>query len=198
MNMRKLVKINTLGVLTWVCAMAVNSYAQKQSDYVPLSLIKKAATYYGEERWPGCRMVSITPYFALDGSVNAYVAQFAKRGSTLATDTDIVREVAARQAVEKRIKSSCPVERKEVADGEADVSARTPPRNDVINTSDEMKIDSWLCVFVFHRPSTNHDNQSGRNDGAKAISRLAKTSLRSGQCFCIVGPNRNCNHSGPL
>ena len=69
---------------------------------VPAPLVEKAAVFYGAQRWPGCRLISITPYFALDGSINAYAAQFAKDGSAPQIEAALARRVAAVEARQAR------------------------------------------------------------------------------------------------
>jgi len=74
-----------------------------QHGFVAASLIEKAAVFYGAQRWPGCRLISITPYYALDGSINAYAAQFAKRGSGLRRQAALAERLAAVQAEQARM-----------------------------------------------------------------------------------------------
>jgi hypothetical protein len=62
---------------------------------LPMSLIVRAAEYYGRERWPECRVLSVTPYYAFDGSVNAYAVQLAKKGSRLPTEAGAERAMTA-------------------------------------------------------------------------------------------------------
>ncbi len=70
---------------------------------VPLSLVEKAALFYGQERWPECRIISITPYFALDGSINAFAVQFAKKDSNLSSEKDLEDMLPALEDQEKMI-----------------------------------------------------------------------------------------------
>ncbi|MCX8036949.1 MAG: C39 family peptidase [Candidatus Sumerlaeia bacterium] len=53
------------------------------------ALAEKAARFYAQERWPGSRLVAVTPYYAFDGTINAYAFQFAKEGSALAGEAEV-------------------------------------------------------------------------------------------------------------
>ncbi len=71
------------------------SMAQELDNSVPISLIEKAAKYYAEEKWQGCRLISSTPYYALDGSINAYAIHFAKSNSTISSEDELKIAVSA-------------------------------------------------------------------------------------------------------
>jgi len=82
--------------------------ASNGAPNVPRSLVEKAARFYGEERWPGCRMISITPYYAFDGSINAYAVQFAKKGSPLADEAAINAQFLLGERQLDEVKSNRP------------------------------------------------------------------------------------------
>ncbi|RKY84259.1 hypothetical protein DRP98_05370, partial [candidate division KSB1 bacterium] len=84
----------------------------ENNEYVPISLIEKAAKFYAEERWPGCKLVSITPYFALDGTINAYAVQFAKEGSLFTTEAELAKKVSILEEQEKILRGNKPIEPK--------------------------------------------------------------------------------------
>ena len=48
-------------------------------ESVPEWLVREAAQYYARQGWPECRILSITPYYAFDGTINAYAVQVAKK-----------------------------------------------------------------------------------------------------------------------
>lgn len=87
---------------------AQTSTAGRAAEFVPLSLVEKAAAYYASQRWPGCRPASITPYFALDGGINAYAVQFTKRGAAPATEAELSAKVADREQKEAILDASRP------------------------------------------------------------------------------------------
>lgn len=61
--------------------------AGPSAEPVSSELAQRAACLYAQQKWLGCSLASITPYFALDGSVNAYAAQFAKHTYSTADGT---------------------------------------------------------------------------------------------------------------
>ena len=85
------------------------------AEAVPQETARKAAVQYARERWPGCRLVSLTPYYALSGEVNAWAGQVVKDaddpiqneadllealGAVAATATGDTEEAAAEPAAE--------------------------------------------------------------------------------------------------
>ena len=84
----------------------------ENNEYVPIFLIEKAAKFYAEERWSECKLISITPYFALDGTINAYAVQFAKEGSLFTTETELAKKVSILEEQEKILRGNKPIEPK--------------------------------------------------------------------------------------
>ena len=82
--------------------------AETKAADVSRPLVTKAARFYGEQRWPGCRIVSVTPYYAFDGSINAYAVQFAREGSPLETEAGIKEQVAAGEDRLNKVRGSRP------------------------------------------------------------------------------------------
>lgn len=81
---------------------------QLAPEFVSMDLIRKAARFYGEERWPECRIVSITPYLATDGATNAYAVQFSKKPSSLDTEQDVAAAAALARDHEKTVRAEKP------------------------------------------------------------------------------------------
>lgn len=85
--------------LSLVFALSLISLAENQinneypsilpENQVPLNIVEKAAKYYANDKWGDCRLISITPYYALDGSINAYAVQFAKTNSKIKTEDEL-------------------------------------------------------------------------------------------------------------
>ena len=111
---------NRKSFLTWIstlffliaCMPVVFAVADEGEDtaYVPETLVVKAAQFYGNQRWPASNVVSITPYYALDGSINAWAVQFAKEESSLSTESEIYEIVAAAEAQQALIRDNPPSE----------------------------------------------------------------------------------------
>ena len=74
-----------------------------------MPLVEKAALFYGHQRWPGCRLISITPYFALDGTVNAYAVQFAKSGTELSAETELAGQVTPAEDAVRAVRENRPL-----------------------------------------------------------------------------------------
>ena len=53
--------------------------ASASGEAIPHELAQKAAVYYAQERSPGSSLLSSVPYYALDGSVNAWAFQFVHK-----------------------------------------------------------------------------------------------------------------------
>jgi len=96
-------------VLRSAFAAEINTTVASSATNVPSSVVEKAARFYGEERWPGCRIISITPYYAFDGSINAYAVQFAKKGSPLAGETEINAQFLLGEQRLDEVKANRPV-----------------------------------------------------------------------------------------
>jgi len=109
--------------------------AEGGGDFVPLPLVRRAAAFYASQRWPDRRLISITPYFALDGSVNAYAAQFAAKDSPLTSESELSTEVAARERAAALVEASRPVRRTEPEDPFAAGRAHDGPGGGKIGVS---------------------------------------------------------------
>ena len=108
--------------------LLVASNCDALDDYgkVPRDLVEKAAKYYAERRWPGCRLISSTPYYALDGSVDAWAVQFAKSGSNIASPEEIAMQAFTASERLEYVRAMRPLMRVTDAIGEKDVSAGEP------------------------------------------------------------------------
>lgn len=137
----RLPRLCTLCCLIMCFSVAGSSAAE---DYVPTPLIEKAARFYGAERWPGCRLISVTPYYALDGSINAYAVQFARDEFSVATKAELSALVRTAEERLNTLREAPPVASKEahpavpaveatftvleeVVDGSAPAMAYVPP-----------------------------------------------------------------------
>ncbi|MCB2155926.1 hypothetical protein KQI84_13670 [bacterium] len=69
--------VGALGALLFALSI-LPSPALAASDDIPTDLAKTAATYYAHQRWSDAQVATITPYYALDGSVNAWAVEFAE------------------------------------------------------------------------------------------------------------------------
>ena len=91
---RRLANRVTLGLWVAVIAAPISANGAEVTgttgaiDTVAPELAAQVAVYYAAERWPGARMVSVTPYFSFVGEVNAYAVMFAKPGSELLDEAD--------------------------------------------------------------------------------------------------------------
>jgi len=87
---------NYFRVLVFFSIFVVMSFAVwaqapqlKNGEDVPIELVEKAAAYYAENSWSVSRIISSTPYYALDGSINAWAVMFAKSGSDCFSEQDL-------------------------------------------------------------------------------------------------------------
>lgn len=87
-------------LLAFSCANPVwneteaNSLSPTVSSEVNIALIEKVATSYAKESWPNAKLISMVPYYELDGSVNAIACQFDKAGTGHFTDKILAEKVA--------------------------------------------------------------------------------------------------------
>jgi len=83
-------------LLLFVCLPSgfVMAEPAPEAQYVPTSLIEKAAEFYANQRWSNPTLISITPYYGLDGTPKAYAAQFAKQGQIIHSETQLAERVA--------------------------------------------------------------------------------------------------------
>jgi 5-hydroxyisourate hydrolase-like protein (transthyretin family) len=96
---------------------------------VPQEVVRRAAQYYGNARWPGSRILAMTPYYAIDGTVNAWAVQFAKSGCPWTSEEEAREAVVAGERRLRAVQASRP----EPPSREAvrDAMMRSPGRQNV-------------------------------------------------------------------
>jgi hypothetical protein len=168
MGLRKSVFGCIFGVFLFVAIFPQAFAAAKTADsgeYVPMSLVEKAATFYGEERWPGCSLISITPYFAMDGSTNAYAVQFAKEGCSFTTEDQLAGAVAISEAEERTVRENKPTAGSETKLEEGDVGTHTAwDRNEVSVTVTEQPGTDNAAAHAYLPPGALEQGQKQRED----------------------------------
>ena len=75
-------------------ALLSTSESSNTAKMIDPGLIQKAGDYYAQNRWPGCRMISMTPYYALDGSINGWAIMYVKKGCPFESQEDLIRASA--------------------------------------------------------------------------------------------------------
>lgn len=127
--------MNTAPRLLAVVCCAFVSMAAFAAE-VPMETAESAAAFYGEQRWPGCQLLDVTPYYAFDGSVNAYAFQFIKEGSELGSPDEVISAVAKGEAATEALREAPPESAKESPEENRSVLLPAPTEEKVEESDD--------------------------------------------------------------
>jgi fibronectin type 3 domain-containing protein len=134
--MRGYLKVWVLLSILIIMGITAGTQAQnlKNGGAVPISLVEKSADYYAQKKWPGCQFISSTPYYALDGSIEAYAVVFSKPGSSLKNVPEIYERATKTDEYLQDFRSSPPasvLSRKQIISGENNTPPPASPVQDI-------------------------------------------------------------------
>lgn len=146
--------------ISLITFLAGYSIAQTDESYVSEDLVRKAATYYAKYNIQNPQILSITPYYAFDGSINAYAVQFAKDiSSAPISEEKIKQEMSKAQDNVSKMESEKPSAKENKMDIDTKIvntELAIPPLNNLQSGQDnffETKEssssagDSWVSVI---------------------------------------------------